>query len=352
MAELLPRRSIDRIVQDLPLKRLNTIEECERLCDYVGRCVVPDLRAQVWDLRVVSRDPFIVEGYVTNRFGLRALTRVAQELGVSCETGRVAVVPDFSAIEHPFGLITSQVCPIYATRELREVVDTALYGEPVCILRMEDSLAQTQIQNGYIGWMKSFNFRSVTINEWMQWMSHPRGMFFLSLQWDGLSIPASCELPSPTMGQFILPTGTCIKVPRVYFDRPKQESIQRRDVLRTVARSLIGAPYAWGGTSGNGIDCSGFVRHVFKSVGIYLPRDADQQCLCGTVCAYPGLPQLLDTGDLLFFSGEYGGISHVAMVCDKGELIHAQSGKGVYCHPIDENETLMERFVIAKRLTR
>ena len=34
---------------------------------------------------------------------------------------------------------------------------------------------------------------------------------------------------------------------------------------------MIGIPYVWGGTSGNGIDCSGLARLLHKWIGLDLP---------------------------------------------------------------------------------
>ncbi len=94
----------------------------------------------------------------------------------------------------------------------------------------------------------------------------------------------------------------------------------RESGLITQAKSLLGAPYLWGGRTFMGIDCSGFVQVVFKSLAKALPRDAKDQARVGETLSF-----LAETkpGDLVFFDNAEGNITHVGILMNQEEVIHA-----------------------------
>lgn len=85
----------------------------------------------------------------------------------------------------------------------------------------------------------------------------------------------------------------------------------------------VGRPYVWGGTSPKGWDCSGFVQHVFKKhFGISLPRTSGQQAGGGKKVSLSNR-SAWQPGDLIFYKGKNGNISHVAIYLGNGQMIHA-----------------------------
>ena len=81
----------------------------------------------------------------------------------------------------------------------------------------------------------------------------------------------------------------------------------------SVAESLLGSPYLWGGNSRNGIDCSGLAQLSFHACGLSCPGDSDLQQTVG----HPVNDPTFQRGDLLFWRG------HVALVCDAETILHA-----------------------------
>lgn len=96
------------------------------------------------------------------------------------------------------------------------------------------------------------------------------------------------------------------------------------------AKTYLGTPYRYGGTTRKGMDCSSFMQHIYKIEGIFLPRVSSRQARIGV----PVSKGELRKGDLVFFSttSRYR-ITHVGMVTDVSEqgiqFIHAASSKGV-----------------------
>ncbi|MDM5441304.1 SH3 domain-containing protein [Bacillus hominis] len=94
--------------------------------------------------------------------------------------------------------------------------------------------------------------------------------------------------------------------------------------LLAYAKSMQGVPYVWGGTSANGVDCSGYIYHVYKKFGHNISR----QSVAGY---WSSLPQTSNPqpGDLIYFKDTYkAGPSHMGIYLGGGSFI--QSGdKGV-----------------------
>ncbi|MCX8676695.1 MULTISPECIES: C40 family peptidase [unclassified Apibacter] len=107
--------------------------------------------------------------------------------------------------------------------------------------------------------------------------------------------------------------------------------------LLSEARTYLGTPYKYGGTTRRGIDCSSFVQHVFAALNISLPRTSIEQSHRGTFVSKHNLKK----GDLIFFAHTpKSRISHVGIVesvSPTGEIffIHASSSKGVTISSLD-----------------
>jgi cell wall-associated NlpC family hydrolase len=108
------------------------------------------------------------------------------------------------------------------------------------------------------------------------------------------------------------------------------------------ALAYIGAPFHMGGTSPTGFDCSGFTQFAFASIGIRIPRTADQQFYEGKPIVGDPLP-----GDLVFFQTYQYGPSHVALYLGNGQFVNA-IGKDVHVDSF-ASDYFRSRYLGARR---
>lgn len=131
------------------------------------------------------------------------------------------------------------------------------------------------------------------------------------------------------------------------------ESEHRVTKIIQTARSYVGTPYKWGGTSHAGLDCSGLLVISFRSVGIEIPRTSKDQSKMGKVISM----HELKPGDLVFFSAKKYSmrkITHVGLVThvhDKHNIqfIHASTKLGVVENNI-YSDYYRRIFVKARRI--
>lgn len=115
------------------------------------------------------------------------------------------------------------------------------------------------------------------------------------------------------------------------------------------AISLIGTPYKYGGKSPEtGMDCSGFVGHVFKqTTGAQLPPNAQQISQRGQ----PLQTTELQPGDLVFFNTLNRAFSHVGIYLGENRFVHSTSSATGSVMVSDMNDSYWsKRFDGARRL--
>ncbi|WP_394237572.1 LysM peptidoglycan-binding domain-containing protein [Niallia oryzisoli] len=173
---------------------------------------------------------------------------------------------------------------------------------------------------------------NVTVADLMAWNNLNSALIYVG---DTLNVSgASASINSPVSNTSTIATNIA----------PAANAGYDVNKLVNVAKSLIGTPYKWGGTTPAGFDCSGFVYYVFKQAGMDISRlDA---------VGFYNRSKNVDSpqaGDLVFFEGTYkSGVSDVGIYLGNNQFISA-SDKGVSIKSLD-NSYWKSHFNSIKRL--
>lgn len=123
------------------------------------------------------------------------------------------------------------------------------------------------------------------------------------------------------------------------------------EFLLKEAETYIGTPYRYGGTTRSGIDCSAFVRSVFESFNMNLPRVSADQAKEGFRISTDEARE----GDLVFFATRGGSrVSHVGIIHGRDgngilQFIHSSTSQGVIVSSLNDNYW-GKRFLYVKRV--
>lgn len=239
-----------------------------------------------------------------------------------------------------------------------EIVTQLLFGECVeVLLKKHNSWMQVRcLWDDYIGWIDTKQVVQVSEEEMNMYDQDP--VYSLDLvqsitSFDhafpillGSRLPNFDGLHSSIHDEQFVFNGTVIC--------PNKLDSINSELVERVARKFIHAPYLWGGRSVFGIDCSGFTQLVYKLLGSRIPRDASQQVEEGEVIDFLESAQ---TGDLAFFENDENKITHVGIILDDLQIIHASGQvridqldhQGIY------NKSLKKythKFRVAKRILK
>ena len=284
-------------------------------------------------------------------------------------TNNFILLPDSSLGNSNFAIVNVSVTPLREKpRHSSQMVDQAIMGNTVKLLRYSDGWYLAQTHYDYVGWINKTGLHicdSVAKSDWGKKINYTtknlQGSIF-SLPYETSQPIADMVLNNVFIGEIenknwvsiLLPdgrSGFAKKDKMGLIDKTIKKSIKPDSILYQ-AYKMMGIPYLWGGNSTKGNDCSGFTQIIFKANGLQLPRDARQQALEGIKITPNEDWSNIFEGDLLFFGIE-NRVTHVGISLGKKDFIH-QGGK-VEVNSLNESSAdfsskRLESFLFVRRI--
>ena len=338
----------------------------------------PDKRVAIFDITPQWEEDVLVLQGETN------LPKAKSELLQRFEAEGIAIRDDITLLPHKdlgdkiYGIAKVSASHIRsAPKHSAELATEALLGTILNVYKKKDNWYRVQTPGGYLGWINEGEIVLMDKNDISEWKAADKVVFLHDM---GITFVGGAHfqpVSDAIAGNIFLDLGKENGYQRIGYPdmrtalvhandvMPYQEWLDSRmpsvgNVLGT-AKAMTGRPYLWGGTTGKGMDCSGFTKMTFFLNGIILPRDASQQVHVGREIDIRNSFDDLLPGDLLFFgkkatSEHKEKIRHVAIYLGSGKFIHAGEDNGyVKTESLDSDdadfaEHRLESLLRAKRL--
>ena len=287
------------------------------------------------------------------------------------EADNKSALPDDNRLEGKnYGITNLSVSNMRRINDFdSEMISQGLLGMPVRVLR-RDNWFHIQTPDDYRGWVNSSAIVQMTKEEYHAWNAAEKVVVtshygFTYEMPDVASQPVSdvvagnrlkLEGKEGDFYQVSYPDGRNAWISQSISMAEKEwrTSLKQdaESIIRT-ARSLIGVPYLWGGTSSKGMDCSGYVRTVLFMHDIIIPRDAYQQAGVGQRIDIAADFNNLQLGDLIFFGQKATTESkerviHVGIYIGEKKFIHSQGY--VYISSFDRDDSAYDKYNLNRLL--
>lgn len=221
-----------------------------------------------------------------------------------------------------FGICNLSVVAIRVEpKHQSEMGSQLLFGETYEILEKSNQWLKIKTSfDNYIGFIQKEHFLEIDENVYHLLQKSEKTYagefisFAVSDRNELITLPLGCELPNFNNQKFEIHKDKYVYDGKVY-----QQKLPKIELIK-IAYSLLNTPYLWGGKTPFGIDCSGFTQLVYKLCGVHLKRDAKNQAQQGEVLSFI---EESEVGDLAFFDDEQGNITHVGIILNNYQIIHA-----------------------------
>lgn len=278
----------------------------------------PDKRVALFDISVdFDEDKYILKGESDQPEALKALDAAFEQLDVKY-SNQISILPDSSVGGMNYAIVNNSVANIRSdSRHSAELATQALLGMELKVLKRLEEWYLVQTPDQYISWVDHGGVQLVTDSAKTAWDIAPQIIYMKNYGNVYLDREEQIIVSDIVLGgrlvkqdefgdhiQVAYPDGRLGFVRKsevMDFEEWRAQVQPSGDLVIEYAKSQLGSPYLWGGTSSKGMDCSGFTKTAYLMNGYVIPRDASQQVNAGEVVDPDFRFAGLQKGDLLFF---------------------------------------------------
>ena len=349
----------------------NQKEEIATVIKQTQNHFVPDSRVDRFEVQVQSgSDSLILRGETTLPEAKQALLDSLSKRDIAA-VDSIEVLPAQSLGTETYGLINNSVANIRSNpSHPAQLATQATLGMPVKILKKKGGWYLIKTPDDYLGWVDRGGLNRMEKSQYQDWVKSPKliyqNTYGFAYQEPSASSQKVTDLVAGsilkldnTLGGFYAvtyPDGRKAFVNKAEakpFDRWEKDLDISRSSLAESAKTMMGAPYLWGGTSTKGLDCSGFTKTIYFMNGRILPRDASQQIKAGSLVDDRQNFDSLQVGDLLFFGKEATDttdrrVVHVGMWIGDSQFIH--SAGRVHISSVDSTAENFDAYNLGRYL--
>ncbi len=348
-----------------------------QLVDEIRSEYVPDKRIAIFDVKATAQQGIIkLKGESNLPEAKTDLLQQLKDIGIDC-IDSIQLLPTESLEGKIYGVVNLSVCNIRSNpKHSAELATQSTLGTPLRVYKTENGWYSVQTPDQYLGWLDAGGFILMNQAEFDAWQQLPKVVYLKDFGFSYATPDEQTQRVSDLVaGNILALDSTGIDFSRVrypdqrlayiknehlmnYTDWLSVDSTSTERILAS-AQSLMGRPYLWGGTSGKGMDCSGFTKTVYYMNGLLLPRDASQQVYVGEAITLDTTWQTHKKGDFFFFGKratevQKERITHVAIHLGDGKIIHSSGTIRIESLNRDHSDFNEDRFntlVRAKRMT-
>ena len=221
-----------------------------------------------------------------------------------------------------FGICNLSIVPVRLTAsDTAEMVNQLVFGEHFEVLEKEKKWSRIRLTfDNYEGYIDNKQYEEISFETHLE-LTNASSIYsgelidFITDNNNNLTtIPLGANLPFYNEGTLNI-NNTVFS----FNGKTNHKTLSKSAIIET-AYLFLNVPYLWGGKTPFGIDCSGFTQTVYKLCGYSLLRDAKQQATQGTVLSFI---EESEPGDLAFFDNDEGIITHVGIIMNDYNIIHA-----------------------------